>query len=213
VPILPREVERTFKDFNRPEAMIGSGPFMAKSFQKGVRVAFERNPDYYARDLPYLDGVVIEIRRAAAFRLWLLRSGNVDLGHVFGFLSAEEAASIKRTNPDIVVSTPILPLVNVAIYFRTDQPPFDDLRVRRAISLAIDRKSFENAILHGHGCIDAGPVPCAMKHWKLPASTFCSGRCRAAWHRRRHEEAREARDREIRALLQAALRKLGEISP
>ena len=39
---------------------------------------------------------------------------------------------------------------------------------------------------------------------------FCSGRCRAAWHRRRREEARTVRDREIRALLEAALRKLEE---
>jgi hypothetical protein len=37
---------------------------------------------------------------------------------------------------------------------------------------------------------------------------FCSGRCRAAWHRRQREEARAVRDREIRALVEAALRKL-----
>ena len=44
-------------------------------------------------------------------------------------------------------------------------------------------------------------------------ATFCSGRCRAAWHRHQREEARRARDREVRALLEAALRKLEEGSP
>jgi hypothetical protein len=44
-------------------------------------------------------------------------------------------------------------------------------------------------------------------------AAFCSGRCRAAWHRRHREEARAARDQQVRALLEAALRKLEEGSP
>ena len=64
--ILPREVEEKFKDFNRPEAVIGTGPFVLRSYEKGVKVVFERNPDYYMRGLPYLDGVVIEITPDAA---------------------------------------------------------------------------------------------------------------------------------------------------
>jgi peptide/nickel transport system substrate-binding protein len=169
VPILPREVEREFEDFNRPEAMIGSGPFILKSYQKGVRIAFERNPNYYANALPYLDGVVIEITPDAAARLSLLRAGQVDLGHIWGFLSAKEVTSIKQTNLDIV-STSTVTMISAIIYFRTDHPPFNDLRVRRAISLAIDRKSWNDSMFAGEGCIDAGPVPCMMKDWKLPAA-------------------------------------------
>ena len=79
--ILPREVEERFKDFNRPEAMIGTGPFMVKSYEKGVRIVFERNPDYYMKGLPYLDRVAIEITPDAAARMSVLRAGRVDLGH------------------------------------------------------------------------------------------------------------------------------------
>src|SRR5882672_11944932 len=59
--ILPREAEEKFKDFNQPEAVIGTGPFVLKSYEKGVRVVFERNPDYFMKGLPYLDGVTFEI--------------------------------------------------------------------------------------------------------------------------------------------------------
>jgi peptide/nickel transport system substrate-binding protein len=169
VAILPREVEEKFKDFNRPEAMIGSGPFMLKSYQKGSQVAFERNPDYYVKGLPYLDGVVIEITPDASARLSLLRAGKVDMSHMWGFMSAAEAKSVKQSNPEMV-SAPVTNLASGIIYFRTDQPPFNDVRVRRAVSLAIDRKGWSDAVLDGEGCIDAGPVPCALADWKVPAA-------------------------------------------
>jgi peptide/nickel transport system substrate-binding protein len=169
VAILPREVEEKFKDFNRPEAMIGSGPFMLKSYQKGSQIAFERNPDYYMKGQPYLDGVVIEITPDASARLSLLRAGKVDMAHMWGFMSAAEAKSVKQSNPEMV-SAPVTNLASGIIYFRTDQPPFNDVRVRRAVSLAIDRKGWSDAVLDGEGCIDAGPVPCALADWKLPAA-------------------------------------------
>jgi len=169
VAILPREVEEKFKDFNRPEAMIGSGPFMLKSYQKGSQIAFERNPDYYMKGLPYLDGVVIEVTPDASARLSLLRAGKVDMSHMWGFMSAAEAKSVKQSNPEMV-SAPVMNLASGIIYFRTDQPPFNDVRVRRAVSLAIDRKGWSDAVLEGEGCIDAGPVPCALADWKLPAA-------------------------------------------
>ena len=166
VVILPKEVEDKLKDFNRPEAMIGTGPFMVKSYQKGVNIVFERNPDYFMKDLPYLDGVVIEITPDSTARLALLRSGKVDLGHMWGYLVPEEAKSLKQTNPEMVM-TPTLTIGQGMIYMRTDQPPFNDVRVRRALALAIDRKTWNDQLHFGEGCIDAGPVPCAMKEWKL----------------------------------------------
>jgi len=169
VAILPREVEEKLKDFNRPEAMIGSGPFIVKSYQKGVKIEFERNPDYYLKGQPYLDGVVIEITPDATARLALLRSGKVDMGHMWGYMVPEEAKSLKQTNPEMVM-TPTTVLGSGILYFRTDQPPFNDIRVRRALSLAIDRKGWNDSILYGEGCVDAGPVPCALKDWKLEAS-------------------------------------------
>jgi peptide/nickel transport system substrate-binding protein len=167
--ILPREAEDKFKDFNQPDAVIGTGPFILKSYEKGVKVVFEKNPNYFMKGLPYLDGVVIEITPDAAARLALLRSGKAELPHIWGWVSPEEARSLKQTNPEMSV-TPYRVIGQGFIYMRTDQPPFNDIRVRRALSLAIDRKAWNDALLFGEGCIDSGPLPCALTDWKLEAS-------------------------------------------
>jgi peptide/nickel transport system substrate-binding protein len=167
--ILPREVEGKLKDYNSAEAVIGTGPFVLKSYDKGVRVVFERNPDYFMKGLPYLDGVVIEITPDAAARVAVLRAGKAELPHIWGWVSPEEGKSLQKTNPEMIVK-PYQVIGQGFIYMRTDQPPFNDIRVRRAVSLAIERKAWNDALLFGEGCIDAGPIPCALKDWKLDAS-------------------------------------------
>ena len=100
--ILPREAEEKFKDFNHPDAVIGTGPFVLKSYDKGVRMVFERNPDYFMKGLPYLDGAVIEITPDAAARVAVLRAGKADLPHVWGWVSPEEGKALQKTNPEMV---------------------------------------------------------------------------------------------------------------
>jgi peptide/nickel transport system substrate-binding protein len=176
--ILPREAEDKFKDFNHPDAVIGTGPFVLKSYDKGVRVVFERNPSYFMKGLPYLDGVAIEITPDAAARVAVLRAGKAELPHIWGWISPEEAKSLQKTNPELSI-TPYRVIGQGYISFRTDQPPFNDVRVRRAVSLAIDRKAWNDALLFGEGCVDAGPVPCAMTEWKLDATKMDPAKAKA----------------------------------
>jgi len=136
--LTPSEAETKFRDFNNADAVIGTGPFVLKSYEKGVRVVFERNPSYFVKGVPYLDGVVLEITPDAVARLALLRSGKVEQAHIWGWLSPEEGKSLQKTNPEMVV-TPTLVIGQGFIYMRTDQPPFNDVRVRRALGLALDQ--------------------------------------------------------------------------
>ena len=169
--ILPREAEEKFKDFNHPEAAIGTGPFVLKSYERGVRAVYERNPTFHLPGLPYLDGVSIEVVPDNATRLSMLRAGKLELGHWWGWLTPEEGRSLRKTNPELTVAPQMV--MDVAhIYMRTDQPPFSDVRVRRAVSLAIDRQGWRESLHYGEGCLDSGPVPCVMSAWKLDAATL-----------------------------------------
>jgi peptide/nickel transport system substrate-binding protein len=169
--ILPKEVEEKYGDFNKAEAAIGTGPFTLESYERGIKLVFKRNPDFYVKGLPYLDGVEWQVTPDASARLSLLRTGKVEFLHVHGFLQGEEALPLQQTNPELTVFK-FRPLGQGLLYMRTDQPPFNDVRVRRALSLGINRSSWLEALHFNAGCIDNGPVPCALEEWRLDAKTL-----------------------------------------
>ena len=103
-------------------------------------------------------------RRACA----LLRTGKVDFVHTTGLLAGEEAIPLQRTNPELKFFK-YQGLNWGMFYMRTDQPPFNDVRVRRALSLAINRPAWLEALEFSEGCFVTGPIPCALPEWRLDA--------------------------------------------
>jgi peptide/nickel transport system substrate-binding protein len=166
--IFPKEAEEQYGDFNKAEAAIGTGPFILERYERGVKLLFKRNPDYYIKGLPYVDGIEWQMTPEAAARLSLLRAGKVDFVLTTGLLTGEEAIPLQRTNPELKFFK-YQSLNWGMFYMRTDQPPFNDIRVRQALSLAINRQAWLEALDFGEGCLNTGPIPCALPEWKLDA--------------------------------------------
>ncbi len=172
--ILPHEVEEKMGDFKAAESLIGTGPFMFERYEPGVKVVFTRNPNYFDKNLPYVDKVEWLLVKDRATQLSLFRAGQVDMSFYDARIPRSEVGSFKKSNP----SYPILYYDGLAVRtlaMRTDKAPFNDVRVRRAFSLAIDRKKWVQQYLEGQGYEDNGPVPVPLREWKLAAKDLGEG--------------------------------------
>jgi peptide/nickel transport system substrate-binding protein len=172
--ILPAEVEDKLGDFRAPESLIGCGPFVLERYEPGLKAIFARNPTYYRRGLPYLDRVEWLFIKDPATQLALFRAGQVDLPFHDGRIPRADVSAFKKSQPGFpVVFWDSLAVRSLAM--RTDRPPFSDVRVRRALSLAVNRRRWVTEHLDGHGVEDQGPVPGAMRPWKLAAKQLGEG--------------------------------------
>ncbi|MEK7874236.1 MAG: ABC transporter substrate-binding protein, partial [Chloroflexota bacterium] len=119
---------------------IGSGPFKLKSWARGARIEHVANPDYYLKGLPYLDGLTFLVITEPTTQTAALRTGRVLVsGNGTRGLSAEDVDVLSKEVPGIVTGTTAAisyfgPALNVT------EPPFNDIRVRKAFFLAYDQQ-------------------------------------------------------------------------
>jgi len=116
---------------------MGSGPFKLKQYVRGSVFEMERNPTYWKQGLPYMDGIKYFMIKDDGARAKAIRSGRVDAE--LRFLSPSEVEAIKAQMGDKVVVAAPRNIGNFGVTFNIDKKPFDDERVRHALSLAIDR--------------------------------------------------------------------------
>ena len=172
--ILPREVEDKFGDFKSADSMLGCGPFVLERYEAGVKAVFARNPTYYDKALPYVDRVEWMFLKDRSTQLSLFRAGQADVPFYDGRIPRSDIASFKKSNPTYpIVFWDWLAVRTLAM--RTDRAPLNDVRIRRAFSLAIDRKKWVAQYLEGQGYEDHGPVPAPMREWKLPTKDYGEG--------------------------------------
>lgn len=163
--IEPREVGEQDK---LKTLLIGTGPFTLESHEQNVRAVFKKNPTYFKKDefgtqLPYADEFDWLIIPDSGARLQADQSRQANLTWI---LLPDELAQLKASNGkdfDFLDA----PGISDYIYMRLDKPPFNDKRVRQAMSLAIDRKAMIQALGKGKGETDL-PVPIFLKEWSLP---------------------------------------------
>ena len=140
----PTAIQKLGEDYNRNP--VGTGPFILKSWTAGDRMVVERNPDYWNKGRPYLDRVVLRPLPDAQARFASLQSGEADL--VWG--DEYDADNIAKAKTDPALAVHAYTGSGAQVYaFNTKVAPFDDVRVRQALVMAIDRKKMSQAITNG----------------------------------------------------------------
>ena len=125
---------------------VGTGPYILKSWTAGDRMILEKNPDYWDKDRVYFDRITLKPLPDAQSRFASLQSGEVDLIWDDEF-SADNIAKAQK-EPKLTVHT--YAGSGAAVYaMNTKTPPLDDLRVRQALVMALDRKKMSQAITNG----------------------------------------------------------------
>ena len=154
-------------DYTLQDTAIGTGPFILKEYVISSSTTFVKNPNYWREGLPYLDKVHRIMLEDPSTRLAALRAGNIeDMGYL-GYLDPPDYGPMKKSNPNLQYSEGPT-LGGYTLFYRCDKPPFNDVRVRRAVAMAIDRKLWQDAANMGTGYLNSGPIPPSLGQWVLP---------------------------------------------
>jgi peptide/nickel transport system substrate-binding protein len=144
---------------------VGTGPFRLKEWRKGEYVEYVRNPDYWVAGRPYLDGLRYVVIAERGTRFAALQAGRLDAAMPIEGTKTI-AAQLKAAVPRMVI-TEINGNVNDNLLMNVRRPPFDDVRVRRAVSLAIDRRGYVRAVHQGGAVVGASLAPKPWGTWGL----------------------------------------------
>ena len=157
--IYPPEVIEEHGDVQDWRNLVGTGPFMLTAWVEESSLTYVKNPDYWGFDekypenrLPYLDEARALIMKEEATRIAAVRTGVVDhLGWSgTSYIVAIDAAErLKETNPELVY-WPFSWRSETGAVFETQQPPFDDIRVRHAMQMALDLETTNNTYFKGY---------------------------------------------------------------
>ena len=144
--IIAPEVVEKFGDLKKAESAIGTGPFLLERYEPNVKTVFKRNPEYFLKDQPYIDGVEWLVLDDESTGLAMYRTGQIDCApNHWWTVRQADLELLKKSHPHLHYRD-FLSIVASGITMRTDQPPFNDVRVRRAISQAIDRQGLIEAV-------------------------------------------------------------------
>ncbi len=140
----PTAIQTKGDDYNRNP--VGTGPFIVKSWTAGDRMVLERNPDYWNKGHPHLDRVILRPLPDSQSRFASLKAGETDLV----WADEYEADNIMRARKDPTLQVLSYAGSGAAVNaINTKVPPLDDVRVRRALVMALDRKKISQALTNG----------------------------------------------------------------
>ena len=159
--INPPEVIEQHGDYKDWRNTVGTGPYELTDVVEGSSITRTKNPNYWGFDekypqnrLPYADKITALIMPEEATRLAALRSGKVDMLATVGdtqLRSLDQVESLRETDPEIVIIPFKVRSDNGFVYLGTDRPPFNDIRVRQAMQMALDLETINDTYFKGYG--------------------------------------------------------------
>jgi ABC-type transport system substrate-binding protein len=165
--ILPKEV--IDQDGDASKRVVGSGPFIFDKFDSGVQITGKKNPDYYRPGEPHVDAYVNLIIPDVATEMAGLRAHELDFLQV----PDTEIPGLKQSNPEMQYLEWPFNLIPI-VYWRLDKPPFNDPRVRQAVSMSINRDNIIGVLYNGRGGWD-NFMPWALSDWWLDPQSADEG--------------------------------------
>ena len=131
--ILPADLIGAGHDFAGEP--VGTGPFAFEQWVRDSRIVLQRNPEYWMEERPYLDGVTFHIITERAVQIQGLLAGELDVVDIV----TDTDIDLVQDNPQTKLDTDLSSLVMV-LAVNNEREPLGDLRLRQAISLAINRQ-------------------------------------------------------------------------
>jgi peptide/nickel transport system substrate-binding protein len=144
---------------------VGTGPFKVKEWRKGEYVEYVKNPDYFIKGRPYLDGLKYIPIPERGTKFAALQSGRLDVAFP-GDATKTIAEQVVKAEPRIKM-TLAAQNVNDNLLLNATKPPFNHVKIRQAFSLAIDRRSVVQSVHQGGAAVGASMAPKPFGVWGM----------------------------------------------
>ena len=168
--IVPKKYVEKVGDEGYKKAPIGAGPYKFVSFTPGVELVFEAFEQYW-RKVPSVKRLVFKVIQEEGTRLAALKRGEIDIVYSIRGELAEEL----RSTPGLTLK-PVYPPAPFWLAFADQwdaKSPWHDERVRKAASLAIDRKGINQALTLGYSKITGSVIPDSFEfYWQPPEAVY-----------------------------------------
>jgi peptide/nickel transport system substrate-binding protein len=151
---------------------IGTGPFKFVDFKRGESITLTRNPDYFKKGKPYLDGITYKVIDNRSTRLLAFTTGEFDLTYP----SDVTVPLMKDMKAQAPTATCVLNASGVSanLIVNREKPPFDNAEIRKAMSLAFNRDEFNKILSEGQATVGGAMLPRPAGQWGMPEEVIAS---------------------------------------
>ncbi|MCC7080496.1 MAG: hypothetical protein IT530_07480 [Burkholderiales bacterium] len=149
---------------------IGTGPFKFVEQKQNEHVKLTKNPDYWKKGRPYLDGIEWTIIRSRSTRALAFIAGDFDMTYN-GDITHALLKDVKKQAPKAVCEM-VTTNVNRNLIVNRDKPPFDNAKIRQAMALTLDRQAFVDILSEGDAVISANFLPPPYGVWGMPTEVL-----------------------------------------